>query len=382
MIEAIAFALALVLFLPLGMNLAVATGIEAVFLALFLVYRGRPSNFARPEVLVFMFIVVLNIALSMAFHPEFSFQIVRSALGPVAFMLVATRLSQGGPLHDFWSPLQTKILLGAIVSVGVIAVINPGGWLPQNVSILLEADASSAERKFILPHTAFNIIFPLFVLGGRWLPALACLIVILAAGSRGALVTAVVVVAVFLVRQKGRAVIPLVLVATSFIGLAVIFPAAFDRLQTQSVFEDYTRFEEIAAATTAAWTPAHILTGLPFTFPYWEGYAAFTSFADEQERVFTNSMFDVHNGFVFVLLRFGIIGAGCVIIALARFWRSSPELRPVLLSFLLLWLTSAGPISAIDGSFALALAALFIPRRQLALPAPRAAARDQRGARA
>lgn len=366
MIPALTFLLVLPLFLPLGITLTVATVIEGLFLIAFLFHRLRASTFASPEVLIFLMVVSLNVVLSFAFHPEFSFQIVRSALGPVAFLLVAARLYRSASPSELWTPFQTRILLAAIVSVGLVTAYNPGDLISQNVSILLDGDPSSAERKFILPHTAFNILFPLFVLTGRWLPAAACLVVILAAGSRGALVAAVLTVTVFLLRERAKGLLPLAVVGLGIVAAGFFFPASFERLQAQSVFEDYTRIEEISAAARTFWDPAHVLTGLPFTFPYWEGYGAFTSFADEQERIFTNSMFDVHNGFLFVLLRFGIVGGACIGFALWRLWRDAKPLRPALVSYLLLWLTSAGPISAVDGAFALALAAMFVSNRAVA----------------
>jgi hypothetical protein len=359
MIEFLVFALHLALFLPLGINLAVSTVVESIILAMVLVYRVRLGAYMRPEVIVFVLIAAVNVAISYWNAPEYAFQIVRSAIGPIAFVLIATRLSDPHAPPLPLTPSQTRIVVWALVSVAVIALINPEGALPQNLSILVEADALSSERKFLIPHTAFNVLFPLFVLTRRWLPAAACLVVILAAGSRGALVAATLTVIVFLLLEKSRAILPLLGVAGVFTVIGLLFPAAFERLGSQSFFEEYTRMDELAAATKAAFAPATVLTGLPFTFPYWNGYEGAGGLPGDQ-RVVVNTMFDVHNGFIFVVLRFGLVGATCLAIALLKLWRARPELRSVLVSFLLLWLTSAGPISSVDGAFAIALAAAIV----------------------
>jgi len=63
-------------------------------------------------------------------------------------------------------------------------------------------------------------------------------------------------------------------------------------------------------------TPVSMMIGIGHGVAYSEGYGAFAEETDENERLLDNSRYDLENGPVFLLLRFGILGTLLVAMAL------------------------------------------------------------------
>ena len=349
--------IALPIFLPLGLDFLTVTVMELCFLILFMVNNGTKKLWQNKTLQLFLGLTfVLSIAALLANYENW-FQIIRAGIAPAITAICLVIIDRSDfklylPYSDVF-----KIL---ILSSGALALLPPLEFLPQNISINLLNEFTGEQRRFIIPHTFFLIITPFLLLKGRVALGLSGLSIAFASGSRGAFLGILLTVIYFAATDRSsRNLYKLIVVGVMGSLIALFFSVTIDRLNIQGFVEDHQRINELFSALSTAIKFPNVVFGLPFTFPHWEGYQAESTFDPEKERVFINSAFDVHNGFVFMLLRFGLSGSLLLAILLFRVWSKYPGFRPILLCYLLLWLTSSAPIMVVDGPFALVFAFLL-----------------------
>lgn len=354
-------AITLPLLAPVGLNFKVTLALEFAFLLLLFLRISLVRTLLQGPVSLFLTLTMALVLVSLATKPENWFQIIRLGIGPVITAICLAVIAQQGPTLNIANKRLFELL---IIFAGVLAFLPPLPFLPQNISINIIDPYSEQSRKFITPHTFFLIITPYLLLNRRPIIALAGLAIALASGSRGSFLAIIVTTSIFvLIDKRTNKAVVLLALGLMLLFVAQFFATTFHRLTIQGFVEDQQRITELLSALMKAIEFPNIIFGLPFTYPHWDGYFAVSTFDPERERVFINSMFDVHNGFVFLLLRFGIIGCALLALMIRRVWIKYPDFRPIVACYLLLWFTSSGPIMVIDGSFALILAFMLFGAR-------------------
>ncbi len=348
------------LFMPLGLTFFASFLIEFIYVILFLIDNLRLKKLFNFSFVIFSLQFIGLIIVSLLFSPSENWkQILRQAPGPILIYVFFTLANHVDIVRRIDYIRYLKIL---IISVGFIALLPKIPFLPQNISIN-QIDDLAAQRFFITPVTFFILISPYFIINRNILCSISTLSITFATGSRGALISILLSVLICgnSIRLKRRLQLLFSLIVIVFI-LNLFSPVTFQRLFTDLDFItlDSKRYLEIGAALLKFIQFPNFIFGLPFTFPYWDGWFLTGNIPTiDNEPQFINSTFDIHNGFVFLLLRFGVLGFILFLNLFIKIFKEYPKYRPTLITFCFLNLVSSGPLY-FDGCFGLLYSFMLI----------------------
>lgn len=171
-------------------------------------------------------------------------------------------------------------------------------------AIRVEGTDISQQRIYIVASSALAPLFFLYLWKKDYVPLVAVTVMIFA--TQGKIMMAAIPAALILLAFKRP--------KTGLLIIALLIPVAVYLFPTSRIVDfidggDIQRLRQInealAAYTTNIW---RIVVGAGHGTPYSEGYAQFGQINPDQANLYENTRFDVENGFVYLLLRFGVIG--------------------------------------------------------------------------
>jgi hypothetical protein len=176
-----------------------------------------------------------------------------------------------------------------------------------NSQVDIPFETSESKRIYIYPSLLFVVLFVDAAVSGR-MTQIVYLLIIAITGSKTFFVAVAFTYVVSIVgcrSLKRTAFSILMLVLAAGIAVAAHLP---DRIGMLVEEGDPWRVVEPLAALDRLADPLRLAFGNGAGVPYWGGRESLVDY-DEVQRVVENSFYDVHNGFVTLLLRFGLVGA-------------------------------------------------------------------------
>ncbi len=216
-----------------------------------------------------------------------------------------------------------------------------------NSTLDLPYDESEYKRLYVFPTYFFMILLFDEVRKGRAIQYLYAGVLLITASKALFLSLACIYMWKWLGAMRLRNIAMAALGMGLMSALAVATGVLDRALEFVEVGDPWRALEPVMALLRLM-DPLRAIFGNGMGIAYWGGWGTEVDVTDDSLRVIVNSMFDVHNGIVTVLLRFGIPGG---ILYLYYFVRSVPRVSgwPLLVLILVLNVAlSHGPIQTVE----------------------------------
>jgi hypothetical protein len=327
----------------------------------------RLSNAALASLYALAAIAIFGTAIKMEDGVDVSTrQIFRTSVWVLfyCFLLVAgrnvlTNLSES-TLNTLYATTRKVVIMVAIL----VAIDLVSGTELSPAVIRVKDAVPSDQRIYIMASSALPALLLLFLWRVDVAPCIATLVLIGASQGKTMLAAIPIALVVLAIAKPRQGVLALLIVAP----LAVML-APTDRLVTFVDGGDFQRLRQINEALEA-----YTADGLSMTFgighgtPYSAGYAQFGAANPEQANLYENSRFDVENGYIYLLLRFGFLGLFIfVILTLKAITNRSARLAFILNTIVI---CSASSFFATPGGIFFICAFLFTSALLTKLPSP------------
>jgi hypothetical protein len=287
--------------IPMGLRLNVLSYMAGLGI-LWLVFHRHISLSGWKLPFLFLMITTIAAAISVMRGAELSyFQFLRGAIFPILLVfLLCTKITQKFMLS--LESLLPVITVGALMSAFLYFAIGSDLY---NSSLDIPYDEAVYKRFFVYPIYLFLLLFVDAAINNRK-SQIPYGLLLIASGSK-AIFLSILLVYLFILFSRfsvgrflgGSIVLVFIAVAAYYFGL-------YDRVADFMVDGDPWRVYEPLAAIDNLMDPIRFFIGNGSGIPYWDGRALSNSGADESLRVMINALYDVHNGFLAVALKFGV----------------------------------------------------------------------------
>jgi hypothetical protein len=292
------------------LNGVLTEAIFALMIVSALAFTPFKTDLSKTKTFFLYFIIACSImatAMQMNDGVDVSIrQLSRTSIWAALYMLillVGQQIFDGITTPRLQFIYTTARILVILVAALVLADLTTGLEISPAV-IRVKEEGLSGQRIYITASSAIAPLFFLYLWRLDLLPLLATIVIIAASQGKAMLAAIPIALIVFGIRRPKAG-------ALSFL---VIMPFALllaptDRLTEFIEAGDLQRLRQINEAWEIYTSNAlNILIGAGHGTPYSEGYAQFGGSNAEQANLYENSRYDVENGFIYLLLRFGAVG--------------------------------------------------------------------------
>lgn len=276
------------------------------------------------------------------------FQFFRGAVFPLfLIVLLCARISD-----KFFLDLNKAlpiILYGAVCSAFLYFLLESNYY---NSTLDIPYEESLYKRFFVYPTYFFMMIFLFLVISENKI-AVNYALLLLASGSKAIFIS---VFFCYIYNASRNISFKKILIGVALLSVlfAIIVQAGMlNRLEDFFEAGDPWRYYESLAAIERLGDPIRFLFGNGAGIAYWEGRESIYGFIDltansDESRVITNSLFDVHNGFLALALKFGVPLSLVYCYFIARSLNGVKGKRLYLIIIFLNILLSHGPVQIVE----------------------------------
>ena len=182
----------------------------------------------------------------------------------------------------------------------------------------------SLESHVRLYPVGYELIFPflpIFYIYKKWVAFFFCFFIIGYTGGKTGFAMLVVTFIFLMVKVEKNLRKKLSIFSCGLLVSLIIYLGIETRIDDLYESGDSRRFEQIYDAyDTIIQKPANLLYGAGLGTQYSEGYMRFSdSIYNENIRLMDNSMYDIENGYIYLLVRLGVPGA--ILFLISIFYR-------------------------------------------------------------
>ena len=317
---------------------------------------------------VFFLICFMGTTYSIITANNFSlFQFARSQIWSLILPIMGLAYFRKGlnfssfQFEYLFKVIETYFLLITLVCIFELLT----GEMITPVYIRAINEDNSFPRLYMIGMELVSPLFPIFLIRKKYLSALCSFFILILTGGKSALLTWILAVFYWAFSRKvgnfKRFLVVGFLFAVTFFYVNYIGSRIYDFYDSG----DSRRMDQIYDGVSfIEKSPITILIGGGLGTPYSEAYYKNDMDHDalyEQKILLENSRYDIENGYVYMLVRFGLIGT---ILYLLILFRSFGRYKPyVILSYLLFCLGSSptGASTAVEFAF-FGISAAYISR--------------------
>jgi hypothetical protein len=307
--------LVFMLFMPIPIALS-RTGIQ--FLEISIALAGTVVfgvNYNK-KILIFviattaLFISVTSVHLAIAINDnEFSlYQLVRQTYSLICGLIV---MCWGKNSNSFFSSLDESLPIYIKLIFGQVVLFY---FFPGIVNSAMDYTSSDAnlDRLYLHPLTLIVLTSPLIIRRDLVAGVLGLSISWLTQSKQ------IFVYLLFALSIRMRVSFKTIFISIflAVISLYIFYSFGIEgRFRSAFAGGEFIRSIEIQAATDAIGSNFNWLFGIGWGFSYWNGLGAYYLLIDDSYAYIINGKFDVHNGFLTLFLRMGIVGGGFILFA-------------------------------------------------------------------
>jgi hypothetical protein len=210
----------------------------------------------------------------------------------------------------------------------LIAQLAVGTFFPVIMNTAVQIDqlpeVNSEVRIYMHPLGLMLMLLPLFQRRSL-IFSVAAILIALATNSKQVVAYVLISIAILIYENKrassyiiGLLIISLSLSMALYMGLG-------ERILTFMNEGDQIRHGEIDAAIRSINSGTNIIHGIGFGVPYWGGWASVIPGLDDSDAWVENSQYEVHNGYLSLTVRVGIIGVLFLLASVVRILSSLPR---------------------------------------------------------
>jgi hypothetical protein len=287
--------------LPLGLRSAELSALTLLGIAwLYLIRYIWSGNMRLPLVLIGVAVAGTMIAVFRG-DPFVPFQFFRG----IVFPLLLIWLLQAHIKPRFFQDIErTRQFL---VSGAILSAIIYFGFESDFYNSTLDIPFEDAQYKrfFVFPTYFFLLLFFDSVAKRETIQVIYVLL-LAASGSKAIYLSIALIYGFFFFNKISAKRSVTILFMFMVIGAAAYYGGLLDRIADFVEFGDPWRYYEPLAAIQRLADPVRFFFGNGVGIPYWEGRTSIMGDDGEASRVIINSLFDVHNGYLALGLKFGI----------------------------------------------------------------------------
>jgi hypothetical protein len=351
--------------LPIGLRTAGLTALAFLGIGILLLSGQLGTSRLRIPAILLGVVVVGTLVAHQRGDEVSAFQFARTTVFPCLLLwLLYERISPW--FLENLERLLPFLVLGSSISLALYFGLQTSFY---NSTLDIPYEDAVYKRLYVYPTYLFLVLLFDAVRCNRSSQFIYA-ILLSVAGSKTLMACIVAIYIYFGLRKAstGR----LVLLIAGAVVLLIIAQAGglFGRFADLMSNGDPWRYLEPLAAGERLADPLRFLIGNGGGVPYWQGHDALAITQGSDSRVVINSMYDVHNGFMTLALRFGVPGAIAYTLA---FVRSVPSVdgRALLVTLLLgNILLSHGPVELVE-AVGLALGIRLLSHRTMFVEATR-----------
>jgi hypothetical protein len=301
----IPFACCFLMFSPLPLGLRTAElSLLGIFGLALAVANGSIGTSKLKTIGWFLLLTCLGTVVSVLRGESFSlFQFFRG----VTFCLIGLWLAIEKIDDQFFAVVDRMIpvlILGGFLS----AFLYFGFGLDYyNSQLDIPFDLSEDKRIYVFPSLLFLVLFVEAALSARLVQFLYLVLIVITVSKTFFIVVVLTYLLNIVANKSLKATVLSIVMLIIAIGLAIMTQLP-ERIGVFVEEGDPWRTLESLAALDRLVDPIRLFFGNGAGVPYWGGRGSVVDY-DEVQRVVENSFYDVHNGFLTLLLRFGLIGA-------------------------------------------------------------------------
>jgi hypothetical protein len=286
------------------------------------------------------------------------YQAVRSGVPFVGLLLAfGLRWKSQAEAKSLDLPLAVFTYIGVLQVISIL--LDLGGLSIGNFAIVTDSEQGEIKRYYTYPTALQGVLVWVGIRHGRLLLSITGAICLLAAQSK--VFTIILVWAVVSgwyqrrVDQEHRPklILPVAIGVVIFVGGVAAVPGLYDRY---AIFAgnggDFMRLFEIQSGL-AAWTYdiQSVFFGRGFGVSISEGYYnLFSAYSEDRAGSFENCKYDIHNGFIAVAAKAGLIGVIWLAWTLWA-WSARAGMRKIIIPIFILQFASAGGLAtSFDGA--------------------------------
>jgi len=345
--------LLIILFVPIGWNTIYWNIFATVFISI-LILNNIKSILAR-LILLSTLILVSTIISSITKDIDY-FQLIRGLAPFFIIYLIPVAIKKSNLSADEKTNISTTLLIFGLLST-VFFMLN----IPlANVAISINNEGEGMNRLYVMPFHVYFVFYLFFLKQQKSLLALIAALILLASGGRSSFIILTLLTSLHII-QNINSKKSIIMIVTTIIIIYLESDQLQKILWRFNEIEDDFRvwdFNEGLKSWLQSFTTFFIGNG--FGFPLSEGFAYFGGDADA--RVSINSMYELHNLYIQLLARLGIIGTIFVGYIFYKDHKHNDSFSSFLIIILVLGISSAGSILSIDGAIMIIIYSLFFSK--------------------
>jgi hypothetical protein len=336
------------------------SGFISVFL-LITAKSGIRNALVSPAILLLIIIAIFATGIEILNGTTFSaWQFFRSHMWTIITLISIYALTESIRQHGNLAPKYiydiSSILLVALALLVVIELSTSLNVAPAYIDRLVESDV--ARRLYVPGHEIGIAFIPYAIYKRHFIRASAMIFLLfITAGKTTLVVTALATCyGVYIMPKRDKLTIFSSIAAFSVGGLLSIYQI-WQRFVDFFDTGDTRRFDQIIDGWSMVTSNLfRILFGIGLATPYSEGYFAYNLEISSAEltALHENAMYDLENGYMFILLRFGVIGSAVYFTAL---YKKYFDLNLYALFVLVLWWTSSSAVGSLNVNLMVCLVA-------------------------
>jgi hypothetical protein len=254
---------------------------------------------------------------------EFSlFQLARSQAWTILGILTALAFQRIAVLIPQSSCVRlltiASLFLTLVAISGLIDIVLGTHFAPSQIRILNQPESS--PRLYLVGIELAAALLPVFVWRKMYIAMVSCVAIIFMTGGKASLAILTLVILFVMATTKGRSISKIVIFLAFSSSILFYANQINSRIADFLIDGDIRRLQQINESFNLFSTDyITMAVGGGMATAYSEGYTEFSSDLNgdnDQSALLENSRFDIENGYLYVLTRFGILGTMALVFLL------------------------------------------------------------------